>query len=58
MKLGVHLPLMEFGGEGLSRRRLMDAVDAARESGLAAVSTTITSSSRPPGSTGRPRLPP
>ncbi|HEX3262697.1 MAG TPA: LLM class flavin-dependent oxidoreductase [Solirubrobacterales bacterium] len=39
MKLGVHLPLMEFGGEGLSRRRLMDAVDAARESGLAAVST-------------------
>jgi alkanesulfonate monooxygenase SsuD/methylene tetrahydromethanopterin reductase-like flavin-dependent oxidoreductase (luciferase family) len=39
MKLGVHLPLMEFGGEGLSRRRLMDAVDAAGESGLAAVST-------------------
>ena len=39
MKLGLHLPLMEFGGEGLSRRRLMDAVDAARESGLAAVST-------------------
>src|ERR1043165_4637253 len=38
MKLGVHLPLMEFGGEGLSRRRLMDAVDSARESGLAAVS--------------------
>ena len=38
MKLGVHLPLMEFRGEGHSRQRLMDAVDAARDCGLAAVS--------------------
>jgi alkanesulfonate monooxygenase SsuD/methylene tetrahydromethanopterin reductase-like flavin-dependent oxidoreductase (luciferase family) len=38
MKLGVHLPLMEFGDEGLSLQRLMDAVDAARECGLAALS--------------------
>jgi alkanesulfonate monooxygenase SsuD/methylene tetrahydromethanopterin reductase-like flavin-dependent oxidoreductase (luciferase family) len=38
MELAVHLPLMEFGGEGLSRDRLMRAVDAARECGFAAVS--------------------
>jgi hypothetical protein len=38
MKVGVHLPLMEFRGEGPSRQRLMDAVDAARDCGLAAVS--------------------
>jgi alkanesulfonate monooxygenase SsuD/methylene tetrahydromethanopterin reductase-like flavin-dependent oxidoreductase (luciferase family) len=38
MDLGLHLPLMEFRGEGLSRGRLEDAVDAARECGFAAVS--------------------
>jgi alkanesulfonate monooxygenase SsuD/methylene tetrahydromethanopterin reductase-like flavin-dependent oxidoreductase (luciferase family) len=36
--LGIHLPLMQFGDEGLSRERLDQAVDAARECGLAAVS--------------------
>jgi alkanesulfonate monooxygenase SsuD/methylene tetrahydromethanopterin reductase-like flavin-dependent oxidoreductase (luciferase family) len=35
--LGIHLPLMEFGGEGLSLGRLERAVDAARECGFAAV---------------------
>ena len=34
----MHLPLMEFGDEGLSLDRLTRAVDAARECGLAAVS--------------------
>ena len=38
MKLGVHLPLMEFGDEGQSLERLTRAVDAARECGFAAVS--------------------
>ena len=38
MKIGVHLPLMEFGGEGQSLSRVMDAVDAARECGMAAIS--------------------
>jgi alkanesulfonate monooxygenase SsuD/methylene tetrahydromethanopterin reductase-like flavin-dependent oxidoreductase (luciferase family) len=38
MDLGVHLPLMEFGDEGLSPERLRDAVDGAREGGFAAVS--------------------
>jgi alkanesulfonate monooxygenase SsuD/methylene tetrahydromethanopterin reductase-like flavin-dependent oxidoreductase (luciferase family) len=38
MDLGIHLPLMEFGGEGLSFARLEQAVDAARDCGLAAVS--------------------
>lgn len=38
MDLGIHLPLMQFGDEGLSRGRLEQAVDAAREAGLAAVS--------------------
>ena len=38
VELGVHLPLMEFGSEGLSLRRLQTVVDAARESGFAAVS--------------------
>lgn len=38
MELGVHLPLMEFGAEGQSLRRLQAAVDAARELGFAAVS--------------------
>lgn len=38
MKVGVHLPLMEFAGEGQSLARVVDAVDAARDCGLAAVS--------------------
>ena len=38
MRLGVHLPLMEFRDEGQSLGRLTRAVDAARECGLAAVS--------------------
>jgi alkanesulfonate monooxygenase SsuD/methylene tetrahydromethanopterin reductase-like flavin-dependent oxidoreductase (luciferase family) len=38
VKLGVHLPLMEFGEEGQSLARLTRAVDAARECDLAAVS--------------------
>src|SRR5215208_4377197 len=38
MDLGIHLPLMEFGQEGLSRGRLQSSVDAARECGFAAVS--------------------
>ena len=38
MDLGLHLPLMQFGDEALSRGRLAQAVDAAREGGFAAVS--------------------
>jgi alkanesulfonate monooxygenase SsuD/methylene tetrahydromethanopterin reductase-like flavin-dependent oxidoreductase (luciferase family) len=38
MDLGIHLPLMQFGSEGLSLGRLEQAVDAARECGFAAVS--------------------
>jgi alkanesulfonate monooxygenase SsuD/methylene tetrahydromethanopterin reductase-like flavin-dependent oxidoreductase (luciferase family) len=38
MDLGVHLPLMQFGSEPLSLRRLQEAVDAARDRGFAAVS--------------------
>lgn len=38
MDLGVHLPLMQFGEERLSRRRLEAAVDTARDCGFAAVS--------------------
>ena len=38
MKVGVHLPLMEFRGEGQSVGRVMDAVDAARECRLDAIS--------------------
>ena len=37
MELGIHLPLIEFADEGLSLARLTRAVDAARESGFAAV---------------------
>ena len=37
MDLGVHLPLMDFGAEGLSLARLQKTVDAARECGFAAV---------------------
>jgi len=38
LELGIHLPLMEFGDEGLSLARLTRAVDAARECGFASVS--------------------
>jgi alkanesulfonate monooxygenase SsuD/methylene tetrahydromethanopterin reductase-like flavin-dependent oxidoreductase (luciferase family) len=38
MEAGVHLPLIDFGGEGFSFRRLATTVDAARECGFAAVS--------------------
>lgn len=38
MDAGVHLPLIDFNGDGLSYRRLADAVDAARETGFTAVS--------------------
>jgi alkanesulfonate monooxygenase SsuD/methylene tetrahydromethanopterin reductase-like flavin-dependent oxidoreductase (luciferase family) len=38
MDAGVHLPLIDFGGEGFSYRRLAETVDAARECGFAAVS--------------------
>jgi alkanesulfonate monooxygenase SsuD/methylene tetrahydromethanopterin reductase-like flavin-dependent oxidoreductase (luciferase family) len=38
VKIGVHLPLMEFRGEGQSTERVMRAVDAARECGLFAIS--------------------
>jgi alkanesulfonate monooxygenase SsuD/methylene tetrahydromethanopterin reductase-like flavin-dependent oxidoreductase (luciferase family) len=38
VKVGVHLPLMEFREEGQSVRRVMDTVDAARECGLHAIS--------------------
>ena len=38
MDAGVHLPLIDFGGEGFSHNRLAGVVDAARECGFAAVS--------------------
>jgi alkanesulfonate monooxygenase SsuD/methylene tetrahydromethanopterin reductase-like flavin-dependent oxidoreductase (luciferase family) len=38
VELGAHLPLMQFGAEALSFRRLEATVDAARECGFAAVS--------------------
>jgi alkanesulfonate monooxygenase SsuD/methylene tetrahydromethanopterin reductase-like flavin-dependent oxidoreductase (luciferase family) len=38
MEAGIHLPLIDFGGEGLSHRRLAEAVNAARECRFAAVS--------------------
>jgi alkanesulfonate monooxygenase SsuD/methylene tetrahydromethanopterin reductase-like flavin-dependent oxidoreductase (luciferase family) len=38
VQIGVHLPLMEFGGEGQSVARVMETVDAARECGLGAIS--------------------
>jgi alkanesulfonate monooxygenase SsuD/methylene tetrahydromethanopterin reductase-like flavin-dependent oxidoreductase (luciferase family) len=37
LELGVHLPLIEFGGEGQSLGRLTRAVDAAQEFAFAAV---------------------
>jgi alkanesulfonate monooxygenase SsuD/methylene tetrahydromethanopterin reductase-like flavin-dependent oxidoreductase (luciferase family) len=38
MDYGIHLPLIEFEHEGLSRSRLDGAVDAARDAGFAAIS--------------------
>jgi alkanesulfonate monooxygenase SsuD/methylene tetrahydromethanopterin reductase-like flavin-dependent oxidoreductase (luciferase family) len=38
VELGVHLPLMQFGDDALSLRRLEATVDAARDCGFAAVS--------------------
>ena len=38
MEAGVHLPLIDFGGEGFSLHRLAATVDAARECGFAAIS--------------------
>lgn len=38
MEAGLHLPQLEFAGEGLSYRRLADAVDAARVGGFIAIS--------------------
>jgi alkanesulfonate monooxygenase SsuD/methylene tetrahydromethanopterin reductase-like flavin-dependent oxidoreductase (luciferase family) len=35
---GIHLPLIDFAGEGFSVARLNDAVDAARDGGMAAIS--------------------
>src|ERR1700691_6695036 len=38
MEFGVHLPLIDFAGEGLSFRRLAETVDAARECGFSSLS--------------------
>ena len=38
MDAGVHLPLIDFGGEGFSYRQLTETVDAARACGFGAVS--------------------
>jgi hypothetical protein len=38
MDTGVHLLLIDFGGEGFSYRLLAGTVDAARECGFAAIS--------------------
>ncbi len=38
MEAGVHLPLIDFGGEGFSYRRLAGVVDVAREWGFEAIS--------------------
>jgi alkanesulfonate monooxygenase SsuD/methylene tetrahydromethanopterin reductase-like flavin-dependent oxidoreductase (luciferase family) len=38
MDAAVHLPLIDFGGEGFSYRRLTETVDAARACGFGAVS--------------------
>jgi alkanesulfonate monooxygenase SsuD/methylene tetrahydromethanopterin reductase-like flavin-dependent oxidoreductase (luciferase family) len=38
MDAGVHLPLIDFDGEGFSYHRLAETVDAARECGFAAIS--------------------
>jgi alkanesulfonate monooxygenase SsuD/methylene tetrahydromethanopterin reductase-like flavin-dependent oxidoreductase (luciferase family) len=41
VELGVHVPLMQFGDDALSLRRLEATVDAARECGFAAVSDIV-----------------
>ena len=38
VEFGVHLPLIDFAGEGLSFRRLAETVDAARECGFSSLS--------------------
>jgi alkanesulfonate monooxygenase SsuD/methylene tetrahydromethanopterin reductase-like flavin-dependent oxidoreductase (luciferase family) len=38
LKFGLHLPLMEFGGEGLSLARLAGATEAARDRGFSSIS--------------------
>jgi alkanesulfonate monooxygenase SsuD/methylene tetrahydromethanopterin reductase-like flavin-dependent oxidoreductase (luciferase family) len=38
MEFSVHLPLIDFAGEGLSFRRLAETVDAARECGFSSLS--------------------
>lgn len=38
MDVGIHLPQIDFRGEGLSLRRLADAVDAAVELGISSIS--------------------
>jgi alkanesulfonate monooxygenase SsuD/methylene tetrahydromethanopterin reductase-like flavin-dependent oxidoreductase (luciferase family) len=38
MDLGIHLPVIQFGSDRLSLRRLAESVDAAREHGFSAVS--------------------
>jgi hypothetical protein len=38
MEAGVHLPLIDLGGDGFSYRLLAGTVDAARECGFAAIS--------------------
>jgi alkanesulfonate monooxygenase SsuD/methylene tetrahydromethanopterin reductase-like flavin-dependent oxidoreductase (luciferase family) len=38
MELGVHLPLIDFAGEGFSLSRLAETVDGARECGFSSVS--------------------
>ena len=53
--VGVHLPLMEFGDEGLSLARLESTVDAARECGIVAISANDHLRLSPlPGSMARP----
>lgn len=37
MELGLHLPLIDVRGEGFPQRRLIEAAEAARDGGLAAV---------------------
>jgi alkanesulfonate monooxygenase SsuD/methylene tetrahydromethanopterin reductase-like flavin-dependent oxidoreductase (luciferase family) len=38
LKFGLHLPLMEFGGEGQSHARLAGATEAARDCGFSSIS--------------------
>jgi hypothetical protein len=37
MELGLHLPLIDVRGEGFPRRRLVEAAEATRDAGFAAV---------------------